>query len=84
MITHKKCRKCKNVKALTEFDYNSVTLRRSRTCTICYNATIKGNERSHAAIDRAKAIMAVPINPKATHHYYMVKNPMKKEQEIGV
>ena len=46
-------------------------------------------KKAKAAIDKAniariKAIMAVPVNVKKTQAYYMGKDPIQKEQEIGV
>jgi len=85
MIMEKACSKCGEVKALTEFYKNNTCKgRRVRVCKTCYSIKVGKVERSKAAIELIKAIMSKPINPRATHHYYMPKNPIQREQEIGL
>ena len=77
ITAQKTCRKCENMKNITEFKIGA------RTCIECYG--VRKVKQSDIIIDteRIKAIMKVPVNPKATHYYYMDKTPMKKEQELG-
>lgn len=78
------CRRCRRSRDITEFGYYEGMVRRSRVCKVCYGSEVSKIEKTQAETERIKAIMSVPIKPEATHFHYMGKNPIQREQEIGV
>jgi len=83
MIGQRKCRRCKEMKQIEEFEMKSGFTRLARTCSECYGRDVKKEGQSKAEKERIKAIMSVPINPKATRHYYIAKSPIQRDQELG-